>query len=39
MDTDISKTEGGNFFRVRVTVDITIPLCRGRRLSQENGET
>ncbi|KAL0017099.1 hypothetical protein SO802_004168 [Lithocarpus litseifolius] len=37
-DTDISEMEGGNFFRVRVTVDVTFSLCRGRRISLENGE-
>ena len=30
--------ERGNFFYVRVTVDVTVPLCRGRRISLENGE-
>ena len=29
--------DGGNFFRVRVLVDITLPLCRGRVISLLNG--
>lgn len=29
---------GGNFMRVRVMVDITKPLCRGRKLGFSNGE-
>lgn len=37
-DTDISKMEGGNFFRVRVSMDMTAPLCHGRRISLENEE-
>ena len=28
---------GGSFFRVRVMVDITLPLCRGRVISLTNG--
>lgn len=38
-DTDIAKMEGGNYFRVRVTVDVIVPLCRGRKISLEKGET
>ena len=30
---DSSKMRGGNFMRVRVMVDITKVLCRGRRVS------
>ena len=30
---DSSEMRGGNFMRVRVTVDITKALCRGRRVS------
>ena len=29
--------DGGNFFRVRVMVDITLPLCKGRLISLTNG--
>ena len=29
--------DGGSFFRVRVLVDITLPLCRGRVISLPNG--
>ena len=28
--TDDSESEGDNFMRVRVSVDITKPLCRGQ---------
>ena len=34
-DTD---NEGGSFIRVRVMVDISKPLCRGRRISLEDGK-
>ena len=30
--------DGGKFIRVRVLVDITLPLCRGRVITLENGE-
>ena len=30
--------DGGNFIQVRVIVDITLPLCRGRVFKLENGE-
>ena len=38
-DTKLSKMEGGHYFLVKTTVDVTIPLCRGRKISLENGET
>ena len=28
--------EGGNFIRLRVTVNISLPLCRGRVITMEN---
>ncbi|XP_030963316.1 uncharacterized protein LOC115984430 [Quercus lobata] len=34
-----SDNEGGSFIRVRVMVDISKPLCRGRRISLEDGKT
>ena len=34
-----SDYEGGSFIRVRVMVDISKPLCRGRRISLEDGKT
>ena len=34
-DTEVDR---GSFFRIRVRVDISIPLCRGRVLSMEDGE-
>ena len=36
--TDDSDSEGDNFMRVRVSVDITQPLCRGRVISLDNGK-
>lgn len=30
--------DGGNFIRVRVLVDINLPLCRGRLITVENSE-
>ena len=32
------EDDGGNFFRVRVNIDICLPLCRGRVITLENGE-
>lgn len=29
---DLSKMKGGCFMRVRTTIDVTQPLCRGRRI-------
>lgn len=29
---DLSEMRGSNFMRVRVAIDITKPLCRGRRV-------
>jgi len=30
--------DGGNSIRVRVTMDINLPLCRGRVVTLESGE-
>ena len=38
-DTKLSEMEGGHYFRVKTTMDVTIPLCRGQKISLENGET
>ena len=41
---DIRKSNGvvdedvGSFFCVRVAIDITLPLCRGRVITQPSGE-
>ena len=34
---DAITNEGGHFIRVRVMIDITLPLCRGRVITLENG--
>lgn len=31
--TDFKKADGGNFLRVRVSIDKSLPLCRGRLVS------
>ena len=36
--TDEAKTEGDNFMRVQVTIDISQPLCRGRVTSLDSGK-
>ena len=36
--TDEEETEGDNFMRVRVTIDISKPLCRGRVISLDSGK-
>ena len=38
-DTKLCEMDGGHYFRVKVTMDVTIPLCRGRKISLENGAT
>ena len=34
---DTSEMMGGNFMRVRVAVDVTKPLCRGRMIIWDQG--
>ena len=34
---DAVDDEGGHFIRVRVSVDVTLPLCRGWLITMENG--
>ena len=36
--SDDEEFEGGNFMRVRVSIDITKPLSRGRKVEFSNGE-
>lgn len=36
--TNKVETEGDNFMRVRVTIDISQPLCRGHVISLDNGK-
>ena len=38
-DTKLCEMDGGHYFRVKVTMDVTIHLCRGRKISLENGAT
>ena len=33
-----NECDGGSFIRVRVALNITLPLCRGRHLTLENDE-
>ena len=34
---DAVDDKGGHFIRVHVSVDVTLPLCRGRLITMENG--
>ena len=34
----LAETEGGNFMRIRVEMDISLPLCCGLVVSMENGK-
>ena len=36
--TDPAKTEGGNFIRIRVEMDVSLPLCRGQVVSMDKGK-
>lgn len=31
-----TETEGGHFMRIRVSLDVTLPLCRGHIITREN---
>ena len=35
---DAPDSDGGSFIRVRVLVDISLPICRGRLITLENGK-
>uniref|UniRef100_A0A7N2LGK0 Zinc knuckle CX2CX4HX4C domain-containing protein n=1 Tax=Quercus lobata TaxID=97700 RepID=A0A7N2LGK0_QUELO len=35
---DEGETDGGSFLRMKVTIDVSKPLCRGRRISLSQGE-
>ena len=37
-DIDEGEMNGGSFLRVKVTIDINKPLCRGRLISLPHGE-
>ena len=32
------ESNGGTFFRLKITIDLSLPLCRGRLISLENGK-
>ena len=36
---DPIETEWGNFIKIRVLMDVSLPLCRGQIISMENGKT
>jgi len=35
---EFKEMDGGNFLRLKVSLDLTLPLCRGRLISLENGK-
>ena len=37
-NTEEGEMDGGSFLRMKVTIDISKPLCRGRRISLSQGE-
>lgn len=37
-EIDEGETDGGSFLRMKVTIDINKPLCRGRLISLSHGE-
>ena len=34
--TDSKEADDGNFLRVRVSIDLSLPLCRGHLVSLKN---
>ena len=36
--TRLSEMMGGSFMRVRVVIDVSLPLCRGRLISFDEGD-
>ena len=32
------ESTGGTFFRLKITIDLSLPLCRGHLTSLENGK-
>ena len=32
------ESDGGTFLRLKITIDLSLPLCRGRLISLENGK-
>ena len=37
-DIDEGETDGGSFLRMKVSIDVNKPLCRGRLISIPHGE-
>lgn len=35
--TGVVDEEGGHFIRICVLIDVSLPLCRGRLITTENG--
>ncbi|KAL0016299.1 hypothetical protein SO802_003368 [Lithocarpus litseifolius] len=35
---EFKEMDGGNFLRLKVSLDLTLPLCRGHLISPENGK-
>ena len=35
---EFKEIDGGNFLCLKVSLDLTLPLCRGRLISLENGK-
>ena len=33
---DPKDVDGGSFLRLKITIDLSLPLCRGRLVSLEN---
>ena len=36
--SDPTEIEGGNFMRIRVLMDVSLPLCHGWMISMESGK-
>ena len=35
---EFNEIEGGNFLQLKVMLDLSLPLCRGRLISLESGK-
>lgn len=36
--TTLNNSDGGSFLYLKMTIDLSLPLCRGRLISLENGK-